>query len=156
MDQMALRIEPMRAEDLEEVLAIEHASFSLPWTAEMFAGDMGRDDLAEILVARLAEAGDPAPVAGFLCYWIVQDEMHINNLAVAPRWRRRGIAGALLTLSLARARTRGARHAFLEVRASNLAAQTLYRRAGFAAVGTRRRYYSQPVEDAVLMRRSGL
>jgi len=156
MDPTALRIEPMQREDLQGVLAIEHASFSLPWTAEMFAGDLERDDLAEILVARWAEAGDPAPVAGFLCYWIVQDEMHINNLAVDPRWRRRGIATALLGVSLARARARGARHAFLEVRASNLAAQALYRRAGFAAAGTRQRYYSKPVEDAVIMRRSGL
>jgi [ribosomal protein S18]-alanine N-acetyltransferase len=156
VDQTTLRIEPMRAEDLQAVLAIEHASFSLPWTAEMFTGDLERDDLAEILVARCAEAGDPAPVAGFLCYWIVQDEMHINNLAVDPRWRRRGIAAALLTVSLTRARARGARQAFLEVRASNLAAQALYRQAGFAAAGTRRRYYSKPVEDAVIMRRTGL
>ena len=156
MDQTTLRIEPMRAEDLQAVLAIEHASFSLPWTAEMFTGDLERDDLAEVLVARWTEAGDPPPVAGFLCYWVVQDEMHINNLAVDPRWRRRGIAMALLTVSLTRARARGARQAFLEVRASNLAAQALYRQAGFEAAGTRRRYYSKPVEDAVIMRRTGL
>ncbi len=156
MDRTSLRIEPMRAEDLEAVLAIEHASFSLPWTAEMFVGDLERDDLAEILVARWVEGGDPAPVVGFLCYWVVREEMHINNLAVDPHWRRRGIATALLTTSLTRARSRGAGQAFLEVRASNLAAQALYRRAGFAATGTRRRYYAKPVEDAVVMRRTGL
>jgi ribosomal-protein-alanine N-acetyltransferase len=156
VDQTTLRIERMRVEDLQAVLAIEHASFSLPWTAEMFTGDLERDDLAEILVARSTEAGEPAPVVGFLCYWIVQDEMHINNLAVDPRCRRRGVATALLTASLTRARSRGARQAYLEVRVSNLAAQALYRRAGFAAAGTRRRYYSKPVEDAVIMRRAGL
>jgi ribosomal-protein-alanine N-acetyltransferase len=153
---MTLRIEPMRAEDLQAVLAIEHASFALPWTEEMFLRDLARDDLAEILVARGAEAGESAPVAGFLSYWVVQDEMHINNLAVDPRWRRRGIGMALLAASLDRARARGARHAFLEVRASNAAAQALYRQAGFQPAGTRRRYYSHPVEDAVIMRRSQL
>jgi ribosomal-protein-alanine N-acetyltransferase len=153
---MTLRIEPMCAKDLQAVLAIEHASFSLPWTEDMFLQDLARGDLAEILVARSPEAGEPAPITGFLCYWVVQDEMHINNLAVDPRWRRRGIAMALLRAGLDRARGRGARHAFLEVRASNVAAQALYRRAGFRAAGTRRRYYSHPVEDAVIMRRSGL
>jgi ribosomal-protein-alanine N-acetyltransferase len=153
---MTLRIEPMRAEDLQAVLAIEHASFSLPWTEDMFLRDLERDDLAEILVARWADAGERALIAGFLSYWVVQDEMHINNLAVDPRWRRRGIAMALLAASLDRARARGARQAFLEVRASNGAAQALYRRAGFQTAGIRRRYYSHPVEDAVIMRRSDL
>ena len=153
---MELRIEPMCEEDLQAVLAIEHASFSLPWTEEMFLRDLERGDLAEILVARWTEAGEPPPVAGFLCYWVVQDEMHINNLAVDPRRRRRGIAAALLAAGLERARARGARHAFLEVRASNAAAQVLYRRAGFEAAGTRQRYYSHPTEDAVIMRRTGI
>ena len=153
---MTVRIDPMRAEELQAVLAIEHASFSLPWTEDMFLRDLERGELAEILIARSDEGGETAPITGFLCYWVVQDEMHINNLAVAPRWRRRGVAMALLTASLDRARARGARHAFLEVRASNVAAQALYRRAGFQAAGTRRRYYSHPVEDAVIMHRSGL
>jgi len=153
---MTVRIDPMRAEELQAVLAIEHASFSLPWTEDMFLRDLDRGDLAEILVARSTEAGEQAPIAGFLCYWVVQDEMHINNLAVGPRWRRRGIATALLAASLERARARGARHAFLEVRASNTAAQALYRRAGFQPAGIRRRYYSHPAEDAVIMHRAEL
>jgi len=82
--------------------------------------------------------------------------MHINNVAVEPRRRRRGVAGALLEAALDHGRLGGARRAFLEVRASNRAAQSLYRRFGFQAAGVRKRYYDHPFEDAVIMRREGL
>lgn len=153
---MDLVIEPLRRKDLPEVLAIEVASFSQPWTEDMFEGELARGDLSQTLVARLEGAGDPPPVAGYICIWVVGNELHINNIAVAPRWRRRGIAAALLEAALDRGKTRGARRAFLEVRASNVAAQALYRRYGFVAAGVRKRYYTHPVEDAVIMKREGL
>jgi ribosomal-protein-alanine N-acetyltransferase len=87
---------------------------------------------------------------------VVGDELHINNLAVDPHWRRRGIARTLLDAALERGRVRGARRAFLEVRASNVEALALYRRHGFEAAGIRKGYYDHPVEDAVVMRREGL
>jgi ribosomal-protein-alanine N-acetyltransferase len=146
----------MRGEDLPQVLAIEVASFSLPWTEEMFASELAADALGGIFVARLPAAGTPPPIGGYICVWLVGDELHINNLAVHPRWRKRGIARALLRAALERAQRAGGRHAFLEVRASNLAAQSLYRQFRFEAVGIRPRYYSHPVEDAVIMRRNGL
>ena len=149
---MALLIEPMRREDLPEVLTIEVASFALPWTEEMFENDLARADLSHALVARLADAGSPPPIVGYICVWVVGEELHINNVAVAPGWRRRGIAGTLLAAALERGRARGARCAFLEVRASNVGAQTLYRRNGFEPVGVRRRYYDHPIEDAVVMK----
>ncbi len=153
---MTLLIEPMRRQDLAEVLAIEVASFALPWTEEMFENELARGDISEILVARLADAGVPPPVGGYICIWVVGDEAHVNNIAVDPRWRRRGIAGALLEAVLDYGRARGARRAFLEVRASNAAAQALYRRFGFEPAGIRKRYYDHPVEDAVIMKREGL
>ncbi|MBI2163766.1 MAG: ribosomal protein S18-alanine N-acetyltransferase [candidate division NC10 bacterium] len=153
---MTIVIEPMRREDLSEILAIEVASFAVPWTQEMFESELARGDLSEILVARLADAGAPPPVGGYICVWVVSDELHINNIAVDPRWRRRGIAGALLEAALDHGRVRGARRAFLEVRVSNLAAQALYRQYGFEAAGVRRGYYDQPTEDAVIMRRERL
>ncbi|MBI3122096.1 MAG: ribosomal protein S18-alanine N-acetyltransferase [candidate division NC10 bacterium] len=153
---MTIVIEPMRREDLSEILAIEVASFAVPWTQEMFESELARGDLSEILVARLADAGTPPPVGGYICVWVVSDELHINNIAVDPRWRRRGIAGALLEAALDHGRMRGARRAFLEVRVSNLAAQALYRQYGFEAAGVRRGYYDQPTEDAVIMRRERL
>ncbi len=153
---MTLLIEPMRREDLPAVLAIEVASFARPWTEEMFENELARGDISEILVARDSEAGNPPPIAGYLCVWVVGEEMHINNVAVNPRRRRRGIGAALLEAALDHGRLRRARRAFLEVRASNVTAQSLYRRFGFQAAGIRKRYYDQPVEDAVVMVRERL
>jgi ribosomal-protein-alanine N-acetyltransferase len=153
---MSILIEPLRPEDLPEVLAIEVASFRHPWTGEMFENELARQDISKILIARLADAGTPPPLAGYVCVWVIGDEVHINNIAVDPRWRRRGIATALLDAALDHGRVRGGRRAFLEVRASNLAAQTLYRQFGFHAAGIRKRYYDHPVEDAVVMRRDRL
>jgi ribosomal-protein-alanine N-acetyltransferase len=151
-----LLIEPMGCEDLPEVLAIEVASFALPWTEEMFTNELAQGTLAEVLVARLPTAATPPPVAGYICVWIVSDELHINNLAVHPRWRRRGIAAALLRAALDHGQAGGVQSAFLEVRASNVEAQGLYRAFRFEPVGVRSRYYTHPVEDAVIMRRQGL
>jgi ribosomal-protein-alanine N-acetyltransferase len=149
-------IEPMRREDLPQVLAIEVASFSLPWTEEMFTHELAQDALGGVLVARLPAAGAAPPVAGYICVWLVADELHINNLAVHPRWRKRGVARELLHAALEYGRGGGARVALLEVRASNVAAQGLYLTSGFEAVGVRPRYYTHPIEDAVIMRRTGL
>jgi ribosomal-protein-alanine N-acetyltransferase len=146
----------MRRADLPDVLAIETASFSLPWTEEMFATELAPDTVSGTLVARLPSPGVSPAVVGYICTWVVGDELHINNLAVHPRWRHRGIGRALLGEALRLGRERGARSAFLEVRASNRAAQTLYRQFAFDAVAIRRRYYTHPLEDAVVMRRVGL
>lgn len=153
---MTVLIEPMRHEDLPEILAIEVSSYALPWTREMFENELERGDLSEILIARVAGAGDPAPLAGYICIWVVGHELHINNLAVGPRWRRRGIAAALLGAALDHGRARGGRRAFLEVRASNVAAQALYHRFGFEPAGIRKHYYTHPVEDALVLKREGL
>ncbi len=153
---MSLLIEPMRREDLPEVLAIEVVSFPHPWTGEMFENELARRDISQVLVARLADAGTPPPVAGYVCVWVVGDEVHINNVAVDVRWRRQGIATALLDAALDHGRVHGARRAFLEVRASNLGAQALYQQFGFQPAGVRKRYYDHPVEDAVIMRRDRL
>jgi ribosomal-protein-alanine N-acetyltransferase len=153
---MEVLIEPMRREDLPGVLTIEVASFALPWAEEMFENELARGDLSEALVARASDAGSPPPIVGYICVWVVGEELHINNVAVDPRWRRRGIAGALLAAALERGRARGARCAFLEVRASNVGAQALYRRYGFEPAAVRKRYYDHPIEDAVVMKREGL
>ncbi len=146
-----IHIEPMTVADLPEILPIEAVSFGLPWTQEIFERELGRGSLSELLVARVPDSGVPPPLVGYLCAWVVTDELHINNIAVEPRWRRRGVATALLREVLSRGRAREARRAFLEVRISNLGAQALYQKLGFLPTGVRRRYYSHPVEDAVIM-----
>jgi ribosomal-protein-alanine N-acetyltransferase len=86
----------------------------------------------------------------------VLDELHINNLAVAPAHRRHGVATALLTYVLQQGAKLGARRATLEVRRSNEAARQLYERLGFTTTGVRRAYYSNPVEDALVLLRHDL
>jgi ribosomal-protein-alanine N-acetyltransferase len=91
--------------------------------------------------------------------WLIFDELHINNLAVLPEWRRRGVASALLRHVLAEGAAGGATRATLEVRASNVPAIALYEGFGFVTRGRRPRYYTNPAEDALILwldRPSGL
>ena len=140
------RIDPMQPEDLDDVLRIEAVSFSEPWTRTMFEAELGHG-VSLALVARTAEG----EFVGYVCGALVGEVLHINNVAVDPRVRGRGVGKTLVRSVLSGASRRGARAATLEVRASNLAAQVLYRHCGFKVVGRRRRYYTAPVEDALIM-----
>jgi ribosomal-protein-alanine N-acetyltransferase len=144
-------VEAMTAEDIAAAAAIEALSFSLPWTEEMFAQELANPGVSTVLVARAEESPGARSVVGYICIWVVEEELHINNLAVHPRYRRRRIAQALLDAGLEHGHRRQASRAVLEVRASNLPALGLYRRYGFEPVGIRRQYYSHPSEDAVIM-----
>ncbi len=150
--RLPVAFDSMRKEDLQEVLAIESLSFSEPWTEEMFLHELPSDGISHVLVARTDE-GSGARIAGFLCAWVVGGELHINNLAVHPGYRRRGVASQLLEEMLCRAKALGATAGYLEVRASNEAAIALYQRYGFKEVGRRRNYYDHPREDGTLMRK---
>lgn len=136
----------MRPEDLDAVLRIEVASFSEPWTREMFEAEL-IPGVSLALVAR----SDADTLLGYLCGSIIEDEFHISNIAVDPQSRRRGVGRILLLSALGKASQHGARTASLEVRASNRAAQSLYRTFGFTVLGRRRQYYTEPVEDAIIM-----
>lgn len=147
-DGTAWDIAPMVIErDLDGILAVDQASFTNPWTREMFEWEAAHSDVARVYVARAGAAG----VIAYCAVWIVFDELHINNLAVLPAWRRRGVGRALLEAVLDEARRLGAMRATLEVRASNQAARALYERAGFRPAGLRRGYYTNPVEDALIL-----
>lgn len=136
----------MQLGDLDEVLAIEQASFSMPWSRSAFVYEMQQNRVARCLVAR-----EESRVLGYLCLWEVADEIHVTNLAVHPAERRRGIAGRLLTDVLEDARQRAVRLAVLEVRPSNKEARALYEVFGFRVVGRRRGYYYDTGEDALVM-----
>jgi ribosomal-protein-alanine N-acetyltransferase len=139
----------MRKEDMEQVMSIEQASFSMPWSKNLFLSEF-RSPLVSTLMVALA-AGPVRTVIGYIVFWLVADEMHILNLAVAPEKRRHGIARRLVLAGLKRAQGKGAKRAFLEVRTSNTAAQNLYSRMGFTGTFLRRDYYDSPREDAVVM-----
>jgi [ribosomal protein S18]-alanine N-acetyltransferase len=146
--QVRYRIEQLDGDtDLEGVLEVERESFTNPWTREMYAWELQNRSVCHIYVVRTPEYR----VAGFCAFWLVFDEIHINNIAIRPEWRGQGIGTALLHQILAVGRRLGARRATLEVRASNEAARRLYERLGFYVAGTRRNYYTAPVEDALIL-----
>jgi ribosomal-protein-alanine N-acetyltransferase len=148
-----LSIEPLRSKaEIEAVLAIEQASFTNPWTREMYLAEL---DNAGVSFLYLARDGDGA-VIGFCSFWRVLDELHINNLAVIPEHRRNGVASALLQRVLAEGALLGARRATLEVRPSNEPARQLYQRFGFSVAGVRHGYYTHPIEDALVLWREEL
>lgn len=147
-------MEPMLAGDLDAVLAIEHKSFSMPWTDTMFLSEMRQGPGSQLLVARLEKR--PTTIVGYVGYRAVLDEMHVMIVAVAPAWRRRGIARRMLLEAMGQARQADCARAILEVRASNVGAQQLYYRLGFAPVGVRPKYYQRPSEDALILWRDPL
>ena len=95
--------------------------------------------------------GCPQDAAGFILVRFLMDDMHIMKLAVAPRWRKRGVATALLDAAQQEAHHRGSASILLEVRPSNVAAVRFYRKAGFRIIGKRPNYYPQSGEDALVM-----
>ena len=141
-------IRTMTGADLPVVFDIELSSYSMPWGDETFRGLLRRRD-AEALVAERYDE-----VIGYAIYWWVADQAELGNVAVSANARGQGIGAALVNAVVTRASRRGIRELFLEVRPSNLVAQRLYERLGFATVGRRRNYYARPTEDALVMRRA--
>jgi len=133
--------------DLDAVLDIERAAFTNPTSREMLVWEIEHSDVTRIWVARAPEE----PVVGFCSCWLVFDELHIHTVAVRPAWRRRGIARVLMAGVLGAAAAEGATRATLEVRRSNEAARGLYAGLGFEERGVRPRYYTRPVEDALIL-----
>jgi ribosomal-protein-alanine N-acetyltransferase len=133
--------------DLDGLLEVEEASFSNPWTREMYVAELQNAAVSRVYVAK----GSAGTVVGFCSFWFVFDQMHINNLAVLPEYRGRGLGTRLLDFILREASREGARWATLEVRRSNEGARRLYARMGFQEAGVRRDYYSKPVEDALIL-----
>lgn len=139
-------IEPMQVSDVEEVLAIEAASFATPWSRLAFLSELLENERAMYLVAR-----EEGRVSGYVGMWRILDEGHITNLAVHPEARRRGVGRRLLETLCNLAVSRGLRRLTLEVRLSNTTAQHLYESFGFLAAGVRPGYYQDNREDALIM-----
>jgi len=138
----------MEEKDLPAVLAIERVSFPNPWHESTFRGEIQNRSLSFPLVMVQTEDNQ---VVGYIIFWQIGDEVQVNNIAIHPDFRRRGLGETLLRHALARAKQQGANYVSLEVRQSNFAAQALYRKLGFQSLGVRRFYYSNPAEDAIVM-----
>ncbi len=140
-------VDDMVESDLDEVMEIERESFKSPWTRSVFLEELGRE-WAHLWVVRPAPDG---PVAAFINFWLVRDEIHILNVAVHPRFRRCGFASQLLQSTIELAWKNRVRYVTLEVRRSNQGAIKLYRSFDFRAIGIRPNYYSEDREDAIVM-----
>ncbi len=140
------RIRRMQYRDVPRVSAIEAATFPRPWSEKSF-----RREVEENRVARYLIAERDGEVLGYAGAWIVMDECHITNIAVAEEARGQGIGRALLTALLQYMSSLGAAWADLEVRVSNERARKLYESEGFVSIGRRKKYYEDNGEDAYLM-----
>lgn len=141
-----MRIRPMLAEDLDQVVSIENRSMPSPWSKLLFEEELRRS------MARYFTAEDgEGRVLGYLGYWEAPGEAHLITVAVDPDQRRRGVARALFTHALDLAHKTGASLATLEVRSGNEGAQRLYELLGFRTVAIRKKYYQDNQEDALVM-----
>jgi len=153
MDPSDWVIEPLSLlADLDTILEIELESFVNPWTREMYLADLENHGVSFCYVVRDASQR----VIGYCSFWRVLDELHVNNVAVAPAYRGRGAGTALIREVLREGARMGARRATLEVRRSNEAARRLYERLGFTVTGIRRGYYTSPDEDALILWREDI
>lgn len=151
---LGISITAMTEHDLLEVVEIEEGSGLSRWGWAAYYAELQGSNKHLMLVARVADAeqrrGRPS-LAGYIVGRMGADELHINNVAVRDSYRRRGIGRALLNLILEEGKRSRVPYAFLELRAGNSAALALYEECGFRATSQRSRYYSDPVEDALVM-----
>jgi [ribosomal protein S18]-alanine N-acetyltransferase len=132
---------------LEDVVRLEAASFSSPWSRDMLARELRNPDVARVYVLRNRDG----ELLAFCACWFIADELHINTLAVRADARRQGLATKLLRFAFDEASAAGITRATLEVRRSNEAALKLYDRLGFQVKAVRPSYYSRPVEDGLIL-----
>jgi ribosomal-protein-alanine N-acetyltransferase len=153
-----LWLERAAIEDSPALAALEAACHSHPWTEAHFRQEVAYRPPNAVLVLRGAPtSAEPwQGLRAYCVYRVIVDEMHILNVAVAPAWRRRGLARWILGFATGQAARSGARRAFLEVRRSNREALSLYEGLGFSRLRVRKDYYSEPREDAVVLGRERL
>ncbi|ANB61300.1 ribosomal protein S18-alanine N-acetyltransferase [Anoxybacteroides amylolyticum] len=143
---MKISFRPMTLDDLDGVLVIEKASFTLPWSREAFYNELVHNRYAKYVVMEHDDR-----LVGYCGMWVVVDEAHITNVAVLPEYRGKKLGEALMRRMMEMAKQLGAVTMTLEVRVSNEVAQSLYRKLGFLNGGIRKRYYPDNQEDALVM-----
>ncbi len=142
---MCIEIRPMARPDVPAVHDIERACFRSPWSKMTLFGELRND------VARYRVVVRDGKIIGHAGMWVLFDEAHITNVAILPEYRRKGYAKRLMLTMMECARQLDASMMTLEVRRSNLSAQSLYEGLDFQQNGLRPRYYSDTGEDALLM-----
>lgn len=149
-----ISIMPMTEHDLLEVVEIEESSGLSRWGWAAYYSELQGGNRDLMLVARVnsSEHNRMSPrLAGYIVGRMGANELHINNVAVRGGFRRRGIGRALLDRILEAGKNSAVPYAYLELRAGNLAALALYEECGFQITSRRKNYYSEPLEDALVM-----
>lgn len=136
----------MTVDDLDDVMEVEVNSFTVPWSREAFFNELTKNQFAQYLVVEVDQK-----VVGYCGVWIIVDEAHITNIALLPEYRGMKLGEALMAKVMELAREMGALRMTLEVRVSNNRAQNLYRKFGFEEGAIRKQYYTDNMEDALVM-----
>ena len=140
-----LEIREFNINDIEELYEVELTSFTDPWSKESFKDELN-NEIAHYLVGSINNK-----IIAYIGAWFILDEAHITNVAVKSDFRRQKIAKQLITAFIVLAKKHQITSITLEVRASNIPAQSLYQQFGFEKQGLRKRYYADNNEDAIIM-----
>ena len=140
-----MKIVSMCAEDAKELAELDKEVFSVPWSEKSFLEEF-ENRLAVYYIAK-----EENKIIGYAGFWHVADEGDITNIAVKQEYRRKGIASRLIETIIKEADRRKLLLLTLEVRELNAAAIKLYEKFGFKIIGKRKRYYTNPAEDALIM-----
>lgn len=143
---MIITIREMKKEDIDEVLEIEKASFTTPWSKDAFTIEITQNMLAKYIVAEVDEK-----IVGYGGVWLIVDEGHITNIAVSRQYRGFGVGEKLIQGLVDLCSDKNIRAMTLEVRKSNEVAKKLYKKHGFKEYGIRPKYYADDNEDAIIM-----
>ena len=150
-ERIDIDVVEMVEDNMNEVLEIERSSFSSPWSKETFLIELKGNEFSRIILAKAKDKRIYGGILGYCSYWIVSDEIHITNIAIHNRYRRRGIGEQLLRFLIKEAIKIGAKLITLELRISNLSAKALYEKLGFIPIAIQKKYYIEPKEDAIVM-----
>ena len=148
LDVLEITIRPMNRNDIETVVAIEEASYGKHhWSKEAFYNELAANDVARYFCAETQDG----QVVGYVGTWQILEEAHITNISVNPDFRRKHIGEALLHHAIESCYENEIKYITLEVRVSNEKAVNLYTKYGFKSLGTRKQYYQDNNEDALIM-----
>ncbi|TFG63192.1 MAG: ribosomal-protein-alanine N-acetyltransferase [Nitrospirales bacterium] len=137
--------------NLDGLVALEEACFSVPWSRKSFEAELEGNQFSRVLMIPHPEDELKVQAIGYICAWIIFEEIRFLNVAVHPEFRRQGLARQLIGEALRLGREAGCCRGMLEVRETNAAAKNLYESFQFLAYATRKSYYTNPTEDAILM-----
>ncbi len=140
---MKTKIREMKEEDIPTIMILEKELFSTAWEKEMFVEEINKQ------YAYIMENKDT--IIGYICGWKLLDEFNITNIAIAADFQRKGFAKSLVQFLMSKLLDEKCFKFFLEVRRSNFKAIKLYERIGFKLIGSRKKYYNSPDEDALVL-----